>query len=122
MTTSSLAKPRTVIAEVYRPRKQRFRLTDQWQSFLLLLPSFIAIGIFVYSFISFTIYISFSNWRTLVRDTSLRQPFYANYGDLFSMPRFQADIRNTVIFTILFMLLSLGIGLTLAILLDRKLP
>ena len=122
MTTSALAKAKTEIADVYRPRKQRFKLTDQWQSFLLLLPSFIAIGIFVYSFISVTIYISLSNWRTLVRDMSLRQPLFANYKELFSMPRFQADIRNTLVFTILFMLLSLGIGLSLAILLDRKIP
>ena len=122
MTTSVIAKAQTDTTAVYVPRKQRFKLTDQWQSFLLLLPSFIAIGIFVYSFISVTIYISLSNWRTLVRDMSLRKPLLANYGDLFSMPRFQADIRNTLIFTILFMLLSLGIGLSLAILLDRKIP
>jgi glucose/mannose transport system permease protein len=36
------------------------------------------------------------------------------------MPRFQADIRNTVVFTVLFMVFSLGVGLGLAILLDRK--
>jgi glucose/mannose transport system permease protein len=118
MVTSALSKTKTAVPI---SRKQRFKLTDQWQSFLLLLPSFIAIGIFVYAFISVTTLISFSNWRTLVRDMSLRQPLLANYEDLFTMPRFQADIRNTVVFTIIFMALSLGIGLGLAILLDRKL-
>jgi glucose/mannose transport system permease protein len=37
------------------------------------------------------------------------------------MPRWQADLRNTVVFTIFFMAISFALGLGLAILLDRKL-
>ena len=121
MSTSELVKTRTGASVVSKSRSKRPWLSERWQSFLLLLPSFIAVGIFVYGFISFTIYVSLSNWRTLVRDTSLRQPLLANYADLFAMPRWQADLRNTVVFTIFFMAISLVVGLGLAILLDRKL-
>jgi glucose/mannose transport system permease protein len=99
--------------------RQHF-LTEQAQSFLLLLPSLIVIAIFVYFFIGTTLYISLSNWRTLKRDLTLRDPVYQTYVEMFTMPRFQADLRNTVVFTTLFMTLAILLGLSLAILLDRK--
>jgi len=101
-------------------RKKPLAMTERMQSFLLLLPSFIVIAIFVYFFIGTTLYISLSNWRTLKRDLTLREPVYQTYVDMFTMPRFQADLRNTVVFTILFMTLAIVLGLSLAILLDRK--
>jgi len=100
--------------------KKRFALTERAQSFLLLLPSLILLAIFVYFFIGTTLYVSFSNWRTLKQDLTLREPVYQTYVDMFTMPRFQADIRNTIVFTILFMTFALVLGLSLAILLDRK--
>ncbi|HMR66570.1 MAG TPA: sugar ABC transporter permease [Anaerolineae bacterium] len=100
--------------------KRRRVMTERMQSFLLLLPSLIVIAIFVYFFISTTLYVSFSNWRTLKRDLSLREPAYQTYVEMFSMPRFQADLRNTLVFTVMFMALAILLGLTLAILLDRK--
>lgn len=100
--------------------KKRGIMTERMQSFLLLLPSFIVIAIFVYFFIGTTLYISLSNWRTLKRDMTLREPVYQTYVDMFTMPRFQADLRNTVVFTVLFMTLAIIVGLSLAILLDRK--
>jgi glucose/mannose transport system permease protein len=42
--------------------------------------------------------------------------------DLFADPRFHVDIRNTVVFTVVFVLGALAIGLFLAILLDQRLP
>jgi glucose/mannose transport system permease protein len=113
------------VATTYQPvaastGKRRF-LPERRQSFLILLPSLIVIAIFVYGFIGMTGYISISNWRTLVRDMSIRQPFYQTYVDLFAMPRWQADLRNTFVFTIAFMTMAIVMGLGLAILLDRKL-
>lgn len=90
------------------------------KSFLLLLPSLIAVAIFVYVFIGTTFYVSISNWRTLKADLSVRQPPYQTYVDMFSMPRFQADLRNTVVFTVLFITMAILLGLFLAILLDHK--
>jgi glucose/mannose transport system permease protein len=98
----------------------------QWRglsSFLVLLPSLVALAIFVYGFIAVTFYISVSNWRTLKPDLSIREPFLQTYGDLFLSPRFQADLRNTVVFTVMFIALAILLGLGLAILIDynRKL-
>ena len=95
-------------------------LPERTQSFLLLLPSLIVIAIFVYFFIGTTLYVSFSNWGTLKRDLTLREPIYQTYTQMFAMPRFQADLRNTIVFTVLFMTLAIVLGLSLAILLDRK--
>ena len=108
-----------VVPAIYTHRKRAW-FSERTQSFLLLLPSFIAVAIFVYVFIGVTFWVSISNWRTLKIDMSIRQPPYATYLDMFSQPRFQADLRNTLVFTILFMGLAIAIGLFLAILLDRS--
>lgn len=115
---SGLSTDKAVMASPV-PKRRRV-MTERMQSFLLLLPSLIVIAIFVYFFISTTLYVSFSNWRTLKRDLSLREPVYQTYVDMFTMPRFQADLRNTLVFTVMFMTLAILLGLTLAILLDRK--
>ncbi len=87
---------------------------------LVLLPSLVATAIFVYGFIGTSFYFSLTNWRTLAIDLSLREPLFQTYVDMFRMPRFQADLRNTVVFTVLFIAMAMGLGLALAILLDRK--
>ena len=97
-----------------------FSRKDQIAGFLLVLPSLAAVGIFVYGFILWSVRVSLSQWKGLTPDytfVGLR-----NYINLFSDPRFRIDIRNTVIFTLVFVLGSMIIGLTLAILLDQKLP
>jgi glucose/mannose transport system permease protein len=93
---------------------------EQLQSLLFLLPSMLAILIFVYIFIGVTFFISLSNWRTAVQDWTLREPLFATYGELFSNVRFQIDLRNTVIFTILFVVMAVLLGLMLAILIDQN--
>ena len=86
-------------------------------SVLLLAPSAIAIFIFVYGFIGFTGLVSLSNWKQLFPDLTLVG--LRNYQRLFANARFQIDLRNTVVFTVLFLASSLIIGLLLAVLLDR---
>ena len=88
-------------------------------AFLFLLPSLIFIAIFVYGFIGWTGYVSLSNWNTLVPDFSFAG--FKNYLYLFQDYRFQADIRNTLVFTVLFIGTVLVIGSILAIFLDQKL-
>ena len=97
-----------------------FARKDKLYGFLLILPSIIAVGIFVYGFIAWSMRVSFSKWKGLTPDytfVGLR-----NYLDLFADPRFHVDIRNTVVFTVVFVLGALAIGLFLAILLDQRLP
>lgn len=79
------------------------------------------IVIFVYVFIAITIWVSLSNWGTLKVDMSIRQPLGFTYQQMFSMTRWHANLRNVFVFTALFLSFSLGFGLLLALLLDRKL-
>ncbi|UOF90931.1 sugar ABC transporter permease [Fodinisporobacter ferrooxydans] len=85
---------------------------------LFLLPSIIAIGIFVYGFIGWTAYASLSAWNSIVPDFTFVG--LKNYIFLFHDFRFQSDLRNTLFFTIFFIGISIVIGLGLAILIDQK--
>lgn len=92
---------------------------DHLTAFAFLAPSIILIIIFIYGFISWTGYMSLSNYNTIVPDYSFVG--LKNYLYLFNDFRFRADLRNTLFFTILFIGLVILLGLVLSILLDRKL-
>ncbi|WP_123042898.1 carbohydrate ABC transporter permease [Cohnella candidum] len=85
---------------------------------LMILPSLAAIAIFVYGFISWTGYVSFTDWNTLVRSSHFVG--FANYRFLFQDFRFQSDLRNTLAFTVLFIGLTMLCGLFLAKMVDSK--
>jgi glucose/mannose transport system permease protein len=83
----------------------------------VLLPSIVLIFIFVYGFIAFSGWISVSTWNRATRqDLTIRQPFGSTYGELFGEQRFQADLRNVVVFTVGFLVVALLGGLVLALL------
>lgn len=84
----------------------------------MLLPSIVAIAIFVYGFIAWTGYVSLSEWNTLVKNLTFAG--FSNYAFLFNDFRFQADLRNTVMFTALFIAGGMLVGLSLAVMVDRK--
>lgn len=106
-------------ASLARSRLKRRGLSaDRWISIALIAPSIIAIAVFVYLFIARTAYISLVRWNDLAPDytwVGLR-----NYQRLLESERFQADIRNTLIFTLAFIASCLSIGLLLASLLDMR--
>ncbi len=85
---------------------------------LLISPSVLAIAIFVYGFIGFTAFASLTRWDSLLPDFSIVG--FSNYQKLFANQRFQIDLRNTVAFTILFLISCLVIGFFLAFLLDQR--
>ncbi|MCI1592750.1 carbohydrate ABC transporter permease [Heyndrickxia oleronia] len=117
METPNLIKNQSAI--VHPKQKHRKKLTkDHVLAISFLLPSIILIAIFVYGFIGWTGYVSLSNWNTLVPDFSFAG--LKNYLYLFNDYRFQADVRNTVVFTVLFIGLVLLMGLVLSIFLDQK--
>jgi len=87
-------------------------------SILLLSPAVIATAIFVYGFIAWTAYTSLSKWDKLLPDFTLVG--LSNYQKLFANQRFQIDLRNTVVFTLVFLVACLIIGFLLAILLDQR--
>nr|WP_246366955.1 sugar ABC transporter permease [Paraliobacillus salinarum] len=102
-----------------KPHKKKKRITkDHLLAVSFLLPSFILILIFVYGFIGWTGWVSLSNWNTLVPDFSFAG--LKNYIYLFGDYRFQADLRNTVFFTILFIGAVIVMGLLLSALIDSK--
>ncbi|HNS64180.1 MAG TPA: sugar ABC transporter permease [Anaerolineaceae bacterium] len=92
---------------------------DRLIGILLVSPSIIAVAIFIYGFIGWSGRVSLSAWKGLNPDYTWVG--LKNYINLFSDPRFQVDIRNTVIFTVLFVAGALILGLILAILLDQDL-
>ncbi|HEX9676092.1 MAG TPA: sugar ABC transporter permease [Anaerolineales bacterium] len=92
---------------------------DRLLSFALVSPSILAIAIFVYGFIGWSARVSLSTWQGLLPDYTWAG--LKNYLELFQDRRFQIDIRNTVVFTVLFLVACLVIGLILAVLLDQRL-
>src|SRR5699024_2365982 len=91
---------------------------DQWTAVAFLVPSIILILIFVYGFIGWTGWVSLSNYNTIIPDFSFAG--LKNYIYLFGDFRFQADLRNTLFFTILFIGLVILMGLVLSILIEKK--
>ncbi|HEY5564342.1 MAG TPA: sugar ABC transporter permease [Rhodothermia bacterium] len=104
-----------------RFRFGRFRsraTSEQLVAIALIVPSVIAVIVFVYGFIGWSALVSVSKWDTV-------RPDYAfvgldNFRELFNNFRFQIDIRNTVVFTVFFVVSCLVVGFVLASLLDRS--
>ncbi len=92
---------------------------ETYLSVAILLPSMVAVAIFVYGFIAWSIRVSLSKWTGLLPDYTFVG--LAQYTELLHDARFQIDVRNTGVFTVGFILGCLIIGLGLAILLDQRL-
>ncbi|MCJ7701948.1 MAG: sugar ABC transporter permease, partial [Anaerolineales bacterium] len=91
---------------------------DRTLSILLVLPSIIAMFIFIYGFIGFTAYSSLSNWHKLKPDFTFVG--LENYIRLFKNQRFIIDMQNTFTFTLLFLIATIVIGFFLAVVLDQN--
>jgi glucose/mannose transport system permease protein len=84
---------------------------------LVLAPSFALVLFFVYGFILWTVYLSFTSSRLM--------PVYAltgfdSYVRLFSQPNWYMALKNLAIFGSLYIGISIALGLALAILLDQR--
>lgn len=93
---------------------------DRWIAVAMLAPSMVAIAVFVYGFIGWSGRVSMSAWRGLTPDYTFRG--FDNFIALFQDRRFIIDMRNTLVFTTVFVVGAVLLGLGLAILLDRKIP
>jgi glucose/mannose transport system permease protein len=91
-------------------------LSDKTKAILTIIPSVIFVGIFIYGFIVWNLYTSFSDWDQIL--PSYKFVGFKNYIDLFQTERFLIDIRNTISFTAFFIALCVVIGLVLALILD----
>lgn len=84
---------------------------------LVLAPSFLAILVFVYGFIAWTAWISFTRSRLMPR---YEIEGFIQYERLLASPRWDVAMNNLFIFGGLFIVISMVIGLALAIFLDQK--
>ena len=80
-------------------------------------PSFVAILIFVYGFIGWTAWVSFTKSRLLPKYDIVGT---IQYDRLFQSPRWETAINNLYVFGVLFIVISMCLGLILAIFLDQK--
>ena len=84
---------------------------------IVLAPSFAAVLVFVYGFILFTGYLSFTDSHIL---PSFDFVGWKNYQRLWSLPNWWIALENLAIFASLYIVICTAIGLGLAILLDQK--
>ena len=84
---------------------------------LVLAPSFALSLVFVYGFIGWTAWISFTKSRLLPRYDIVGT---IQYERLFDAPRWDTALTNLFVFGFLFIVISMALGLLLAIFLDQK--
>lgn len=84
---------------------------------LVLAPSFIVVLIFVYGFIGWTAWISFTRSRLLPK---YELDGFIQYDRLFESPRWDVAFSNLFVFGLLFIVIAMILGLILAILLDQN--
>ena len=98
------------------PQDLRTRL-QAWLPKIVLAPSLATTLIFVYGFILFTIYLSFTDSRML---PSFGWVGWQNYDRLFRIREWDIALNNLAVFALLYIVVCTIIGLMLAIFLDQK--
>ncbi len=94
----------------------RTRIQD-WLPKVVLAPSFAVILLFVYGFILFTIFLSFTGSKMLPLYTFVG---FTNYSRLWAQENWHIAISNIAIFASLYIIICTALGLMLAIFLDQK--
>lgn len=110
----------TLTVDAVEPVRRRTGITDKAREVLpkiVLAPSFALILFFVYGFILWTLYLSFTESRIL--------PVYEltgfdAYANLWSQPNWHMALKNLAIFGTLYISFCIALGLFLAILLDQR--
>jgi glucose/mannose transport system permease protein len=101
---------------------------DSLVALAVLFPSIILVAIFVYGFIGQTVYTSMTDWgkdatQALAINPKINFIGLANFQELFTSfidVRFRQELVSTLFFTVFFIAGCLGLGLGLALLLDRN--
>lgn len=93
------------------------RFLERWLPQIVVSPLFAASLFFVYGFIAWTVYISFTKSGVLPNYTF---DGLSQYVRLWSTPRWYVALQNLFIFTSLFIAGCMAIGVLLAILLDQR--
>ncbi|HJU49206.1 MAG TPA: sugar ABC transporter permease, partial [Pseudogulbenkiania sp.] len=117
MSHSSSPAGVRALADAAPAATSRQRLADRWLPRLVLSPTIIMSLVFVYGFIAWTAWLSFTESRLMPRYdwAGLTQ-----YLALFDNERWWTAVANLGVFGGLFILCTLVVGLLLAVLLDQK--
>ncbi len=104
-------------------RQSRRALTERQREalagYLFILPTVIGYTAFVIGPIFAAIGISFTQYNML---SPARFVGTQNYVQLFTDPRLRTVYQNTIVFTLLAVTFNIGVGLLLAVLLNRRMP
>jgi glucose/mannose transport system permease protein len=104
-------------AKVESPRTKK-HIQSPWGGFFFVLPSIIAMAIFVYGMIGWTLKFSVSN-RTSAWSKDNSFAGLKNYTGLLDDPEFTHAFSNLIKFTLVFMIGTLISGLIMALLLEK---
>jgi len=85
---------------------------------LLVSPSIVAIGVFVYGLIGWNLKVAMSSWHTVI--SPQRFVGLENLSKLWGEARWDLAVRHAVIFTVAFVGGAMLLGWVLALLLDKK--
>lgn len=100
-----------------RAQRRRARWRKTWPALLLVSPSIILVGIFVYGFLGWNLRVSLTSWQGFA-------PVYDfvgidNYIALMNDPIWWRDVRHVLIFTLVFVIGALAVGFLLALLMEK---
>lgn len=125
--TRSSAKEEPAPIVIAAPARRKPLSRDRLIAILMVVPSIVAVALFVYGFIAWNVWASLTNWRGIAPLNQIGPIKFPaadfiglrNYEILFSDSRFQGDLRNNGIFTLAFLVGCTVFGLMLAIFLDQ---
>ena len=97
---------------------KRLRWYKPWHPWIFLIPTLIGLFVFRLGPMAFALYMSFTDWNIM---SVPRWIGLSNYKELFSDPAFYEILKNTLVFSTIYVSGSLVFGLALALLVNTKL-
>jgi multiple sugar transport system permease protein len=94
---------------------------EKWLGWALVLPSVLLIGLVILYPLFYNFYLSF-NTVPLQPGASLEWVGLDHYHALINSPEFWSSIRTTVVFTLVSSVLATGLGLIVALIMNREFP
>jgi sorbitol/mannitol transport system permease protein len=123
MTSSATTAPppvsRSTPGDTAPPRGRPRGQTSAWRRRAPLMPALLFVILVTQVPFLLTVFYSFQSWN-LVRPGSQQFVGFQNYVDLFADTQFRGALFNTVLLTVVCVLVATVLGLGLAMLLDRK--
>lgn len=95
--------------------KKRYQREKLWETLVFLLPLLFFV-ILLYATLAWTIYVSFTDWKTIAPNYTLTG--FKWYEFLVKQPRFKVDIKNNLIWLIMGVVPTTGIAIFLAYFLE----